>query len=41
MADHIRREMDIETQENGFMKFTTWAVIAIIALLVFMAFFAI
>lgn len=44
MADYIHGEMDTKTQEktfDGFMKFTTRAVIAIIGLFIFMAIFAI
>ena len=44
MADHTHGEMDIETQEktfDGFMKFTTRSVIAIIVLFIFMAIFTI
>lgn len=44
MSDHIHGEMDTKTQEkvfDGFMKFTTRSVIAIIALFVFMAVFTI
>jgi hypothetical protein len=44
MADHKHGEMDITTQVdtfNGFMKFTTWAVVFILALFVFMAIFAV
>ncbi len=42
MADHKHGEMEIEVQEktfDGFMKFTTWSVIVILALLVGMAIF--
>ncbi|MEP2028562.1 MAG: aa3-type cytochrome c oxidase subunit IV [Paracoccaceae bacterium] len=44
MADHTHGEMNTETQEktfDGFMKFTTRSVIAIIVLFVFMAIFTI
>lgn len=44
MSDHTHGEMDTTTQEktfDGFMKFTTRAVIAIIVLFLFMAVFAI
>lgn len=42
MADHTHGEMDIKTQEKtfaGFMKFTTWSVIAILAVIILMAVF--
>lgn len=42
MADHKHGEMDIEVHEktfDGFMNFTQWAVILIIATLVLMAIF--
>lgn len=43
MADYKHGEMDIKVQEktfDGFMKFTTWAVIVILGILVFLAIFA-
>ncbi|WP_425043215.1 aa3-type cytochrome c oxidase subunit IV [Primorskyibacter sp. S87] len=43
MADHKHGEMDITTQTetfDGFVKFTTWAVIVILAVLLFLAVFA-
>ena len=42
MAEHKQGEMEITDQTNtfnGFIKFTTWSVVAIIILLVFMAIF--
>ncbi|HBS48963.1 MAG TPA: aa3-type cytochrome c oxidase subunit IV [Rhodobacteraceae bacterium] len=42
MAEHKDGEMDITEQEktfDGFMKFTTWTVIFLMVLLVFMATF--
>lgn len=42
MADHKHGEMDISTQEktfNGFMAWTKWMVIVILALIVWMAIF--
>ena len=42
MADHKHGEMDVSTHEktyDGFMKATTWSVIAILVLLVLMAIF--
>lgn len=42
MADHKQGDMDIVEQEktfDGFVKFTTWSVIFLIVLLVFMAIF--
>lgn len=42
MAEHKHGSMDIEVQEKtfeGFMRFTTKTVIAIIAIIVFMAIF--
>lgn len=42
MAEHKHGEMDITTQTKtfqGFVKFVTWAVIVILAILVFMAIF--
>lgn len=42
MSDHKHGEMDIEVQEktfDGFMKFTTWSVIIILLLVVWMAIF--
>ncbi|MBJ6371269.1 aa3-type cytochrome c oxidase subunit IV [Sedimentitalea arenosa] len=43
MAEHKHGEMDIKVQTetfDGFMKWTTWAVIVILAVLVFLAIFA-
>ncbi|MCL6282842.1 aa3-type cytochrome c oxidase subunit IV [Ruegeria sp. 2012CJ41-6] len=43
MADHKHGEMDIKDQTatfDGFVKFTTWTVIVILAILVFLAVFA-
>lgn len=43
MADYKHGEMDITTQNDtfhGFVKFVTWAVIVILAIVVFMAIFA-
>ncbi|CUH67562.1 MAG: aa3-type cytochrome c oxidase subunit IV [Pseudomonadota bacterium] len=40
MAEHKHGEMDIEVQEKtyeGFINFTKWSVVAIIAILIFMA----
>lgn len=40
MADHKHGEMDITVQDktfHGFIKFTTYSVYAIIAVLIFMA----
>jgi len=42
MAEHKHGEMDITVQEqtfHGFVKFVTWTVIFLLALLVFMAIF--
>ena len=42
MADHKHGEMDISAQEKtfaGFMKWTTWTVIVILLLIVWMAIF--
>ena len=42
MADHKHGDMDIKTQEktfDGFMRFTTWSVIVILAIIVLMAIF--
>jgi hypothetical protein len=42
MSDHKHGEMDIEVQEKtfeGFMRFVTWTVVAILALVVWMAIF--
>lgn len=42
MADHKHGEMDVDVQEktfDGFVKFTTWSVILILLLLVWMALF--
>ena len=42
MADHKHGEMDIHVQEktfDGFMKFTTWSVIVVFAILILMAMF--
>ena len=39
MAEHKHGEMDIKEQEKtfaGFMKFTQWAVVVIILILIFM-----
>ncbi len=44
MADHKHGDMDVEVQEktfDGFMKFTTWTVVAIFVLLIWMAIFII
>lgn len=43
MAEHKHGSMDIETQEKtfaGFINFTKWSVIAIIAVVIFLAVFA-
>ncbi|MEX0305773.1 MAG: aa3-type cytochrome c oxidase subunit IV [Ruegeria sp.] len=43
MADHKHGEMDITVQTktfDGFIKFTTWCVVAIIFLCIFLAVFA-
>ncbi|WP_424985331.1 aa3-type cytochrome c oxidase subunit IV [Microbulbifer sp. S227A] len=43
MAEYKHGEMDIEVQTKtfeGFMRFTTWAVVGILAFLVFLAIFA-
>ena len=43
MAEHKHGEMDITTQTetfNGFMKFTTWTVVFILGVVVFLAVFA-
>ena len=43
MAEHKHGEMDIKAQTetfDGFMKFTTWSVVVILGILVFMAIFA-
>lgn len=43
MSEHKHGEMDIKTQTEtfeGFMKWTTWSVIVILAILVFLAIFA-
>ena len=43
MADHKHGEMDVQTHEktfDGFMAWTKWSVIVILAVLVFMAIFA-
>lgn len=43
MAEHKHGDMDITTQTqtfHGFVKFVTWAVIVILAIVVFMAIFA-
>jgi hypothetical protein len=40
MADHKHGEMNVDVQEKtfaGFVKFTTWAVVVIILVLVFLA----
>lgn len=42
MAEHKHGEMDSKVQEetfDGFMRFTTWSVIAILVLIVGMAIF--
>ncbi|TMM55511.1 aa3-type cytochrome c oxidase subunit IV [Sulfitobacter sabulilitoris] len=42
MAEHKHGEMNTETQEKtfeGFMRFTTWSVIVILAIIVLMALF--
>ncbi|TDK43753.1 aa3-type cytochrome c oxidase subunit IV [Antarcticimicrobium luteum] len=42
MAEHKHGDMDISVQTetfNGFVKFVTWSVIVLLALLVFMAIF--
>lgn len=42
MAEHKQGEMDITTQEktfDGFMRLTTWVVVLILLLVVFMAIF--
>ncbi len=42
MADYKHGEMDITVQEqtfHGFIKFVTWAVLALLAVLVFLAVF--
>lgn len=42
MADHNHGDMEIETQEktfDGFVKATTWSVVAIFAILILMAMF--
>ncbi len=42
MAEHKHGEMDIKVQEDtfdGFMRFVTWSVIAILVLVVLMAIF--
>lgn len=44
MADHKHGEMDTTSQEktyDGFIKFTTYSVVAIVGLFLFMAVFAI
>jgi hypothetical protein len=43
MAEHKHGEMDIKVQTqtfDGFMKFTTWTVVVIIGVLLFLAIFA-
>ncbi len=43
MAEHKHGSMDIETQEKtfaGFINVTKWSVIAIIAVVIFLAVFA-
>lgn len=43
MAEYKHGDMDIEVQTKtfeGFMRITTWAVICILAFLVFLAIFA-
>lgn len=40
MAEHKHGSMNIDVQEktfDGFVKFTTWSVVVIIAILIFMA----
>lgn len=40
MSDHKHGEMDTKVQEktfDGFIKFTTWSVVIIVAILVFLA----
>lgn len=40
MADHKHGEMNVDVQKStfdGFAKVTTWSVVAIIAVLIFMA----
>ena len=40
MAEHKHGSMNTDVQEKtfeGFVKFTTWSVVAIIAILIFMA----
>ena len=42
MSDHKHGEMDIKVQEDtfdGFMRFVTWSVVAILVLVVLMAIF--
>ncbi|MGB7240558.1 MAG: aa3-type cytochrome c oxidase subunit IV [Sulfitobacter sp.] len=42
MAEHTHGEMDTKVQEKtfeGFMSFTTWSVIIILAIIVLMAIF--
>lgn len=42
MAEHKHGEMDIKVQQDtfdGFMRFVTWSVIAILVLVVLMAIF--
>lgn len=42
MSDHKHGEMDITVQEktfDGFVKFVTWTVVVIIAIVLFMAVF--
>lgn len=42
MAEHKHGEMDVTAQEKtfaGFMKFTTWSVIVILAIIIGMAIF--
>lgn len=42
MAEHKHGEMDIDVQEktfDGFMKATTWSVVAIFVVLILMAIF--
>ncbi len=43
MAEYKHGEMDIKTQTqtfDGFVRFTTWAVVVILAVLLFLALFA-
>ncbi|MBK0326459.1 aa3-type cytochrome c oxidase subunit IV [Rhodobacteraceae bacterium F11138] len=43
MAEYKHGEMDVKAQTetfDGFVKFTTWTVVVILAILVFLALFA-